>query len=64
MNRDTLSFLAWVLGLALFATFFWRARAVRRDAASAGRETERTRKRWLNWILVAGCLALAAAALL
>lgn len=64
MNRNALSYLAFGVALALFLTFFWRARALRRDASPAGREGDRARKRGLNWVLVAAFLALAAAALL
>lgn len=64
MNRNTLSYLAFGVALALFLTYFWRARSVRRDASPVGPEADRVRKRKLNWILAAAFLALAAAALL
>ena len=64
MIRQALSYLSFAIALALFVTFFWRARTLGRDASRAGREVDPARKRGLNWILVAAILALAAAALL
>ena len=52
--RTILSFAAYVISIALFVTWFVRARALRGDSS----EWDRDRKRQLTWVMVGAFAAL------